>query len=133
MAEQRKKSKKTGGPYLAAAFFCETILEDKYDNTLSAIRIIDQIIFTIDPFAPPDFPSESKKIPVPVTGLLAFRSGDSPGEHVVRLVMESPSGKLNPAADQAIQLTPQPNGGMNLRIKNTVFVIRAAFSNFTFF
>ena len=32
------KTKKAGGPYLAAAFFCETVVVDQKDGALNAIR-----------------------------------------------------------------------------------------------
>jgi len=122
MARQRKEKQKADGPYLATAVFCETTIEDKKDSALSAIRIIDQINVVIDPSAPPDFPSETNRLPVQVNMLVSFKTGDSPGEHVIRLVMESPSGKANPPTEMTITFTPQPNGGANLRIGNIIHV-----------
>ena len=42
MARKKKRQRK-GGPYIAAAFFCEGVIEDKL-GTLSAIRIIDRLL-----------------------------------------------------------------------------------------
>ena len=44
MASKKRSAKKTAGPHLAAAFFCQSTIEDK-DGTLSAIRIVDQFNF----------------------------------------------------------------------------------------
>src|SRR5437764_5843725 len=96
MAKRKQPKAETAGPYLAAAFFCETTLEDEQDETVSAIRLIDQLVFTLDPSAPPDFPSATQRLPVTIKGLLSFKTGNAPGSHKVRIVMESPSGKMNP-------------------------------------
>lgn len=122
MARAKKQEKKKGGPYLAAAFFCETTIEDKQDGALSAIRMLDQIILKIPAVAPVDPSSEERKIPVSVSGLLSFKSGDFPGDHRIRLVMESPSGKSQVAYEQTLPFTPPPQGGANLRLNHTILV-----------
>jgi len=122
MAKGKIKPKRKGGPYLAAAFFCERTIEDKQDGALSAIRMTDQINVMLDPSAPPDFPSETQRLPVVISGLLAFKTGDSPGEHVVRLVMHSPSGKKSTVLEQTLPFTPRPHGGANLRLNNVIAV-----------
>jgi hypothetical protein len=107
----KKPTKKAGGPYLAAAFFCESVIEDKQDSALTAIRIVDTIMFQLHPSAPADFPSETQRLPVPISGLLMFKTGDSPGEHTVRLVAESPSGKKHTILEQVVTFTQPPHGG----------------------
>jgi hypothetical protein len=120
MAKSSKAKKKKGGPHLAAALFCERIIEDKDDGALSAIRIIDQINIEIEAGAPPDFPSETNRIPVSMQALLMFKTGDSPGNHTVRLVMESPSGKSQEVLERTIPFTQPPHGGANIR--NNIFI-----------
>jgi len=116
MANRKKPAKKAGGPYLAAAFFCESSIEDKQDGALTAVRLIDQINVRIPHNAPPNVPSDEHRLPVLVNGLLCFKTGDAGGgERAVRLVMESPSGKKQLVAEQNLLFTPQAWGGGNLR------------------
>ena len=121
MAKHKQSSKKVSGPYLAAAFFCESTIEDKQDGALSIIRMVDQINVKIPHNAPPNVPSEEHRLPVLVNGLLSFRTGASGGgERAIRLVMQSPSGKKRTVVEQNVPFTPQPWGGANLRFGITV-------------
>jgi len=126
MSGPKKHTKKKGGPYLAAALFCEGTTEDKQDSALSVYRIVDQLNVFLGPETPADFPSEDQRIPIAINALLAFRTGDVPGEHKVRLVLESPSGKIKPEniSEQTVVFTPQPHGGANLRLKSTIGVVK---------
>jgi hypothetical protein len=123
MSKTRKKSKRMGGPYLTAALFCESIIEDKADGALTIIRVIDQMELCIVN-APPDFPSETNRLRVSVRGLLSFKTGDAQGNHTVRCVMESPSGKTAQVLEQTLPFTPQPHGGANLRLSITIDVFK---------
>jgi hypothetical protein len=120
MAKNSKRP--TGGPYLAAAFFCEKVIEDKADGAMTAVRVVDQFTVTLPHNAPPDIPSKEKMVPVEILGLLAFRSGYSPGRHAVRLRLVSPSGKAQTAMEQEVELTPKVHGGASIRLQITVFV-----------
>jgi hypothetical protein len=123
MVKTGKRSRKKGGPYLAASFFCEKIIEDKQDSALSAIRIIDTITVQLDASTPPEIPSEEHRIPIGIASLLSFKTGDSPGEHTVRVVMRSPSGKESETVyEQIIRFPPEPQGGANLRVQNLIHV-----------
>jgi hypothetical protein len=124
MAKAKKRVKRKGGPYLAAAFFCDATIEDKQDGTLSAIRIIDQVTIRLLPSTPPNLPSEQEKLPVFVHGLLAFRTGNSPGEHALRLVMHAPSGKSATLAEQSLPFSPHPHGGANFRLNGMIKVVK---------
>jgi hypothetical protein len=119
---KRKKQTGKGGPYLAAALLCETIIEDKQDGAMSAIRIVDQFSLTLSPTTPPDFPSEAQRLPVHTPVLLMFKTGNSPGEHVIRLDLESPSGKSETVHEQTISFGPKPNAGANLRFNANIAV-----------
>ena len=112
----KKRVKKKSGPYLAAAFFCETSIVDSQGGAISAIRMIDQLAFFIDPSAPPDFPSDEKRIPLILNGLVCFKTGDSPGDHHLKLIVHSPSGKSNLLVEQTVTFTPSPHGGLNFRV-----------------
>jgi hypothetical protein len=114
----KKPRRKAGGPYLAAAIFCESVMEGA-DQALTAIRIVDQITLTIPKDAPPDIPSEQKRLPASICALVTFRRGDAKRKHVVRLVMNSPSGKRETVSDHRITLSDKAHGGANLRINMT--------------
>jgi hypothetical protein len=120
MARARKQVTK-GGPYLAAALICERVLADQ-DGAMSAIRIVDQFTLTLDPATPPELPSKEHPIPVTLSILLILKTGDSPGEHAIRLDMQYPSGKSETAFEQKIQFQPQPQSGANLRFNVTIRV-----------
>ncbi|HBI44131.1 MAG TPA: hypothetical protein DDY78_14955 [Planctomycetales bacterium] len=115
--------KKTAGPYLAAAIFCETIIEDKQDNVLSAIRIIDTFTMTLAASTPPDVPSEKNRLPVNVNGLLIFKTGSSTKKtHALRIVMQSPSGKRGKVLEETIPFPPEPQASANVRLATTIAV-----------
>jgi hypothetical protein len=109
---KRQKKKVKGGPYLAAACFCESILEDKL-GTISAIRIIDQIAAQM-PSHVTDFPTDQNRLVVPVSALVILRTGYSPGEHRLQFVVTSPSGKKERSPEQTVNLTPQEHGGFQI-------------------
>lgn len=115
--EKRQKKKATSRPQLAAAFFCESIIEDKKDGSLTVVRIVDTLNLALDPSTPPEFPSEAERLFVPYCGLVSFRTLDAPGEHVLRLEFESPSGKRKEVEKRNVTLTEAPQGGMNLVLR----------------
>jgi len=121
MAKRKPVARQNSGPYLAAAFFCETTLTEQ-DGAVSAIRIVDQITLFIDPAAPSDFPSESQRMPVSIKGLLAFKTGGSPGEHSLRIALESPSGNTRTVLERTLQFPPAPHGGANMHFDNTIWI-----------
>ena len=116
---------KKEGPLLAAAFFCERTIVDKEDNAVSAIRLIDTLTIQLHPLTPIDVPSEEKRVPVSTGGLIVFKTGRSQGEHNVKLVVESPSGKKSGTVfDQTVKFTPEPQGGFNLRFGAVIEVMK---------
>jgi hypothetical protein len=79
-------------PYLAAAFFCERVLQEQ-DGVLSAIRVVDRFIQRAQgPSAPEDMPVFS----VALTAFLSFKSGAARGRSTIHLRQESPSGVRGP-------------------------------------
>lgn len=111
-----KKTKPIGGPFLAAAVFCDHVIQEA-DGPLSAIRIVDRINVAIPFDAPPDLPSDAKRIPVQTWTLLMFKSGAAGGKHVVSLVIHSPSGKKKESLKQEMTFGDEPTGGANMRIQ----------------
>lgn len=80
-----------GGPYIAAAFLCERILDEK-DGVLSAIRIIDRFLVSVHgPLGV--VPTELPPRVLSFVLLLSFRSGAARGRHTVTLRPEKPSGQ----------------------------------------
>jgi hypothetical protein len=117
-----KKKKKTGGPYLAAAFFCENVLESK-DGLLTPIRILDQITLPIPADVPADFPSKENPAIVTMSGLLSFKTGYwRAGQHTVRTIMHSPSGKKPQAVENNLEFSRPPQGGANLILRSQIKV-----------
>jgi hypothetical protein len=119
MAKDKKKTEKqikVGGPFLAAAIFCNDILEDS-NKTISVAGIIDGIMIQLSSSAPADMPSRKSKVPIAMNILLVFRTGDSPGKHNLRLMMQSPSGKRTKLHSQEIVLSEEPHGGANVKMK----------------
>jgi len=121
MAKQKKQAKKTGGPFLAAAVFCESIMES-HDKKVSAININDGFQLWISPQAPPNLPSKSQPLQINQNILLIFRTGDSPGKHTLRLIVEQPNGKRSEALNQDVKLSPEPHGGVNVKTAATMLV-----------
>lgn len=118
MAKKKKQVKKIGGPFLAAAVFCESIMEDS-GGKVSAIGILDGCELYIPPDAPPDVPSETQAVGFSQNVLLIFRSGDAPGKHKLWFVIERPDGKRLKHPEREIELSSPPNGGLHL--KTTAF------------
>jgi hypothetical protein len=77
------------GPYLTAAMFCERVLHER-DGVLTAIRIIDRIMQTATGPEPPD---EMPPVPLQLTALIAFKSGEARGSMNLALTPEDPSGR----------------------------------------
>jgi hypothetical protein len=123
MAKEKEKKKspkgRMGGPFLAAAFFCENILEDM-QRKLSVQGINDGMELVIHPLAPKNVPSEENPLVINHQLLLMFKSGDSPGKHHLKLEIESPSGKRATVKDEEVTLSDQPNGGLNVKVAVTL-------------
>src|SRR2546426_12261188 len=94
MAKKKKtKTAKPGGPYLAAACFCETLLMGEDDKAPSAIRIVDTFTIVVSHDAPADLPSEKNRLPIHATGLISFKGSNVPGNYKIALRLVPPSGK----------------------------------------
>src|SRR5437868_2394863 len=126
MAKEKGQKKAAGKPkpQLAAAFFCENIIEDKRDGSLIVVRIVDTLTVPVPQEAPPDFPSETNRLPVFICALIAFKTLDAPGPHTLRIEMESPSGKRETVLEQHATLAEVPQGGMNFTLRSTIHVFK---------
>jgi hypothetical protein len=72
-------------PYIAAAFLCEKVLQEK-DEVISAMRIVDRLLYQVQ-----GAPEGTKPI-VNLQGLIMFKSGPVTGDHVIKIIGESPKG-----------------------------------------
>lgn len=75
-------------PHIAAAFFCERLIEDK-DGVLTVVRIVDRITHTA---VGSGTPQVMPPVPVNLTLLVSFKSGDARGRHELSVYVEAPSG-----------------------------------------
>jgi hypothetical protein len=123
VAKAKKPSKKAlPGPLLAVAVFCEQTIEDT-DKTISCIRIADTITITLPHDAPPDVPSDSKRIPIGMRGLVSFRRGGAASKvHRLKLVMQSPDGKTGIVEDREVKFGKELNSTVNARFDMTIAV-----------
>src|SRR5262245_20194593 len=109
VGREKAARKGSGGPYLAAAFFCESLIQEQADNSVtSAIRIVDTFVAKLPPDAPADLPSKEKPVPITLTGLISFRASNAPGRHTVGLRVVGPSGKAKRLPESPMELKPGP-------------------------
>jgi hypothetical protein len=73
-------------PYVQIAAFCEQLLQEN-DGVLTPIRIVDT--YTLE--VPPDLPKGALPA-IEVKGMIALKSGEVSGEHVIKLVMQNTQG-----------------------------------------
>src|SRR5689334_17321465 len=112
---KKAAGKKIGGPFLAAAFFCENILED-LRGMMSVQGISDTLHLTVSPLAPKHLPSKESPLNLPQQLLLVFRSGDAPGKHKLKLVVERPDGTRETIKEDKATLSDPPQGGLNVKV-----------------
>jgi hypothetical protein len=111
MAKRKKPAGKRAKPLLAAAVFCDKVLESMGDGAMSAIRIIDSVTV----YRPPGHDPE-ERVPISLNALIAFKSGGVKGERALRLRLRMPTGKRKVVMEQPITL-PGGEGGTNVRVK----------------
>jgi hypothetical protein len=105
--------------YLAAAFLCDRVLEEK-DGTVSAIRIIDTIAVTL----PPNLTADTKP-GIQLKGLVSLKNAEAridPQTHHVRLQVHTPSGRELPASEVDFVFKPEELAGHNLILNMTMLV-----------
>jgi hypothetical protein len=80
---------RSDGPFVAVATFCESVIEAK-DATLSLIRMVDRVIVHAQgPEVPENMPPQT----VPVTLVVALKSGAARGRQTISVRPEAPSGR----------------------------------------
>jgi hypothetical protein len=120
-AKKPKKPTKIGGPFLVASVFCENVIEEApkgphSGGVMSALRIVDTITTHVPAGLPPG------AVPgFQIWALIAFKAGDSRGNHRFALVGNTPDGKrhiLMPAT--TLKFPKRPEGGANIKIRVTL-------------
>ena len=99
-----------GGPYLAAAVFCEKVLQER-DGVASLIRIIDRTTVTLGKDAPPDLP-----VTLEPMLFLSFKSGFAKEKMPVVIRPLSPAGQSLPAVTTDV-LFEGDDRGVNLVVQ----------------
>jgi hypothetical protein len=122
MAKKSRSNKRK--PYLVAMLFCDQILEDKNDRTISLIRAIDQVDLHVPRSSPEDYPNEANRMVASFSTFLSFKSCGNSGRHTVHCIMESPSGKKGRVFEQAFDFTSEPHGGANFILHSAVKVYK---------
>ena len=100
----------SSGPYVAAGFFCENVIEGK-DGVLSVVRIVDRFTRTVTGPGAPDFMPPT---PVRAQLLVSLKSGDAQGRHEVSVTVEQPSGLTETIVPGASVLLEGGERGANL-------------------
>jgi hypothetical protein len=100
----------TKPPYLAAAFFCDQVLQEQ-DGVASAIRIIDRI------FIPELAPPKDAKAAADMRMFISFKGGGYVGKATVKLAPTAPSGKALKEQQIEIQFSRELNAGANIIIR----------------
>jgi len=109
----------TTGPYLAAALFCERVIEEK-DGVLSIVRVIDRIIHSA---SGADTPEVMPPLSYGLTALICLKSGKASGAVQVRVDMESPSGLVKSGPS----MTALMEGGEGDRGQNLIMKMQMMF------
>lgn len=106
------------GPFIQAACFCETVIEDK-SGVLSLIRIIDTLTHSeAGPTPPDDMPA----FPYTFKLVLMLKSGEAKGRYNLKIEPELPNG----ATEKSILVTAYFEGeekGQNV-VADMAFVFK---------
>lgn len=90
-------------PYVTAALLCEKVLQEK-DGTLSAVRIVDRLQYSVQGMP------EGLKPMASIQGLVAIKSGPVTGEHVIKLFAERPNGDYRDIMSMPVTLLGKDQG-----------------------
>jgi hypothetical protein len=113
-------TKKYGGPYVAAAVFCQTVMGDP-EGRMTPTNIFDTLGVLVPSFV---HPSKKEPIRLQLYAFVSFRSGDASGDHSFYIEVESPSGKRQKKEERKITLTEGAQGGFNISLKIDLAVVK---------
>lgn len=105
------------GPYVQAACFCDSVIEDK-SGTLSLIRIIDTLTSTRRGEDPPlDMP----ELNATITMVLMLKSGMARGRGEISIKIEEPSGIKSDGPSMSVQFSGEEKGHNHVTNLNLTF------------
>jgi hypothetical protein len=108
------------GPYLAAAFFCERVIQDN-EGVLTVVRIVDRVTSTATGVGTPDV---MPPVSTSLTLVVMLKSGHARGRHDIEVRSEGPSGlRLPLQKGMSVQLDGEERGAnliiqANLTLEN---------------
>ena len=91
----------TNGPYLRAAILCDSVREDKGDESLSLIN-------TVDTYSVSD-KREGVPVEIPITAAFMFSSGEADGEYEVAMVLQDSDGEREDLYRKLVPMKPGQN------------------------
>jgi hypothetical protein len=115
-ARAKAKKPRQSGPHVAAAVFCDQVVEAK-DGSMSIIRIIDRVNVPLPPAWNREHP-----FPVFVDGLITLKSGDAKGDHQLSGVLHVPGGEKVQVFSGILPFTGEDHS-VNVRL-NSVLNVR---------
>lgn len=98
------------GPYVRAALFAESIIEEK-NGVKTIVRVIDRSTATIEgPDPPADMPTLGRQL----NALISLKPGEARGRQSWKLVMERPDGQRLDVGQGTIHFDGGPGRGVDL-------------------
>jgi hypothetical protein len=107
---ETQASGRSTGPFLAAAVFCETLLEEK-NGTKSLIRVVDRITQRAMGL---ETPEQMAPFEWTATLFIALKPGQARGNTSYRIRMESPDGLSREIGGGSFNFLGGPNQGADL-------------------
>ena len=106
----------TRGPYIRAALFAETIIEEK-NGVKTVVRIIDRVTATIQAADPPEAMPPMTR---PLNALISLKPGDARGRQNFALDMERPDGQRSNVTKGSLHFEGGPGHGADLLLRFSV-------------
>lgn len=103
-------------PYVSVAALCENVLDEK-DGVLSAIRLIDIITISVPT---PKIVGQTQLVPIPITILIALKSGSATGRRIITVTLTVPNGQTISTKDTFPVFLEGDEKGANVIIKTNV-------------
>jgi hypothetical protein len=98
------------GPYLAAAFLCETLLQEG-DGKNSPIRILDRITHSVMGSEPPE---KMEPFKYQITLYVSFKAGSARGPMMLEVRLQKPSGESPSPFAQELNFEGDDERGVNV-------------------
>jgi hypothetical protein len=112
-----------GGPYIQAACFCDTVIEDK-TGVLSLIRIVDTVTHTAVGASPPE---DMPEFPYAMKLVLMLKSGMARGRSNLRIVPQLPTGETEQGATVTAYFEGEEKGQNVITNINYIFRIEGLY------